>query len=283
MSVPDRGSFPPPLLAVDVGNTRIKFAFFAAPSAAVGTLPSPTATWAFDPRDEWSEPAAVLAGWNLAGTAVRIASVNAPLRDELLRRRPWEPAGTGQSGPTDVALVKWYRLPLPIALPEPGGIGIDRLCAAWGADALRSPGEPLLVVDCGTAITCNLLSAEGVFLGGAILPGLRTAVRALRLLTDKLPEIELPASAPPALGTGTVGAIGAGVFWGAIGTIREFARQFELVAGRPPRVLLTGGDASRLAPTLAGEAELEPHLTLRGIARAYAAEVAASPASRPGG
>ena len=82
-------------------------------------------------------------------------------------------------------------LPLEVRLEHPEHIGMDRLAAATAAAQLRAPRRAALVVDSGSAITVDYLSAEGVFMGGAILPGLGLAARALHQFTDLLPLVPL--------------------------------------------------------------------------------------------
>jgi len=127
-----------------------------------------------------------------------------------------------------------------------------------------------VVVDIGTAITVDWLSAEGVFSGGAILPGLDMAARALHEFTDLLPQVSLEgcSEAPPVIGMATEPAIRSGLFWGTLGAIRELLRQMSCQGPPPPQVFLTGGAGQLLAPHLGPDVQYLPHLTLAGIALA---------------
>jgi type III pantothenate kinase len=129
------------------------------------------------------------------------------------------------------------------------------------------PGErPGLVVSCGTAITIERVAADGTWQGGAIATGLGLSARALHLLTAQLPLVS-PPPAPAAWGRSTRPAIEAGVFWGAVGTVRELlARQSEGLDD--PWLVWTGGDADRLAPCIDwGDVRVVPDLVLEGLAR----------------
>ncbi len=99
----------------------------------------------------------------------------------------------------------------------------------------------------GTAITVDLVSADGAFLGGAILPGIAMSARALHEFTDLLPLVDLAelAAPPPALGTETEAALRAGLFWGAVGGVRELMGQ--LAGPERPQVILTGGASAAVA------------------------------------
>ena len=146
---------------------------------------------------------------------------------------------------------------------------------------LRDAGRPAVIVDVGTAITVDLVSADGAFLGGAILPGIAMSARALHEFTDLLPLVDVSelAAPPPALGTATVAAIRAGLFWGAVGGLRELIGQ--LAGAERPEVILTGGASPAVAELLGQSARLVPHLTLAGIALAAAA--VPSPSGRGSG
>ncbi|MBR4739408.1 MAG: type III pantothenate kinase, partial [Bacteroidales bacterium] len=139
----------------------------------------------------------------------------------------------------------------------------DRVADACGAWALHR-GEDCLVIDAGTCITVDFLDHEGVYHGGAIMPGLRMNLQALHTFTAKLPLIEIePGRQAPVLGRSTEESIVAGTL-GA--TLLALAGYVTLYRQKSPalRVLLTGGDAPLLAQDASGW-ELQPHLTLIGL------------------
>ena len=139
-------------------------------------------------------------------------------------------------------LVVGRDLPLPIEtnLPEPERIGTDRLCAA--AMAYHRLGSACVVADFGTAITIDCVNDEGVFLGGAILPGLGLSADALANGTSALPEVEL--TKPDwVFGADTRQAIVGGIINGARGALRELIESYATELGVWPEVILTGGDA----------------------------------------
>ena len=96
--------------------------------------------------------------------------------------------------------------------------GIDRLVDAVAANRLRKSHRPAAIVDVGTAITVDLVAADGAFLGGSILPGIALSARALHEFTDLLPLVDVGelVEPPPALGTDTEAAMRSGLFWGAM-------------------------------------------------------------------
>lgn len=160
-------------------------------------------------------------------------------------------------------------LPMPADLPNPQSIGTDRLCAAVAAyDRL---GAACVVADFGTAITVDCVNGEGVFLGGAILPGLSMAADVLPEKTAQLPRVKMQA-ADWIFGKTTSEAIIGGILAMAHGALRELAEAYATELGQWPMVIVTGGDAE-LVCGRTGDGELiqaiVPDLTIRGTALAY--------------
>ncbi len=162
------------------------------------------------------------------------------------------------------------RSPLPITLDvlEPLTVGADRIINTLAASRLFR--RDTIVVDLGTATTFDCITAEGVFLGGVIAPGLRTALETLVRRTSKLPSTEL--SAPEhAIGRRTEDCIRSGVLLGsadaADGLVRRIKREWP--NDRVPLVVATGGLAPMLIPHCQEIERIEPHLTLQGLQIAY--------------
>jgi type III pantothenate kinase len=160
-----------------------------------------------------------------------------------------------------------FPIPIRVEMDEPEGVGTDRLLAAVGA--VERAGAPCVVVDCGTAITVNAISAAGAFVGGAIMPGLGLMARVLSSGTAQLPEIVLGHSAP-AVGKSTVQAMAGGILHGAGGAVERLVAEARAVVGPAARVLVTGGDAARVAPHLPDDCrEIVPTLVLEGLIAAW--------------
>ncbi|MGC3969352.1 MAG: type III pantothenate kinase [Pirellulales bacterium] len=124
----------------------------------------------------------------------------------------------------------------------------------------------------GSAITVNMVAADGSFRGGAILPGIAMSARAMHQFTDLLPLIDMAALAEPPtpIGNSTQPAMTSGLFWGAVGGIRQLIELYSAEAGGKPLVVLTGGAAPSVAKLLPGDVKFEPQLVLSGIALATA-------------
>lgn len=158
-------------------------------------------------------------------------------------------------------LTSMLPLPVSIGYTTPTTLGRDRIAAVAGAQALY-PGKSVLVVDAGTAITYDRLTADGEFAGGNIAPGLWMRAEALHSMTSRLPYVDVETGGDvPLWGTDTVNAIKAGVVRGAIGEITYYRSLLPDDA----IVVLTGGDAPRLASLLECEAEVEPMLVCKGL------------------
>jgi type III pantothenate kinase len=307
-----------PLIAADVGNSRIKLGFF--PEEPADGLPEPQTTLTlngrlpeFDQLEAWLE---MYSSRSARGsfeqplsqgleesqnppdlspsernTQPDLSPTNAarrcPERNTQISCPPltWHLASVNR--PSSARLIDWLRerrptervvllgaddLPLVVKLDRPDMVGVDRLLDALAANVLRTPRQPAVVVDVGSAVTVDLVSPQGAFLGGAILPGIGTSARAMHEFTDLLPLLDMTelTAPPPALGTSTVSAMRSGLFWGAVGAVRQLTEQ--LTGGRGAQVFLTGGAGPAVAVLMGAAAVYVPHLTLAGIALAARCE-----------
>src|SRR6185436_10349033 len=127
-------------------------------------------------------------------------------------------------------------------------VGADRIAGAIGATQ-RRPASNIIVVDCGTATTCDVVTAGGDYLGGAILPGIGMSVEALAGKTAKLPSVEITRPAA-ALGRSSTESIQSGVYHGHTGAIRRLVGVLsrEVFGDAKPAVIATGGFARLLEP-----------------------------------
>jgi type III pantothenate kinase len=162
----------------------------------------------------------------------------------------------------------YTQLPLSLAIEHPETAGLDRLAAAVAVNRLRHEGQPAIIVDFGTAITVDAVDAEGRFLGGAILPGMNLSLAALVAGTSQLPPVDTEFNtSPPPIGRSTEPAMRAGLFWSAVGAVRELVRRASRELGPSPLVVCTGGGGEVLLPHLDDPDKIlhVPHLVLSGI------------------
>src|SRR5215207_10070337 len=156
---------------------------------------------------------------------------------------------------------------LKVKYRNPHEVGADRIAGAIGA-TLRRPGANIIVVDCGTATTLDVVTANGDYLGGAILPGVGISVEALAGRTAKLPTVEIARPVSP-LGRSTIESIQAGVYHGHVGAIRRLIDEIstESFGPAPCTVIGTGGFA-RLFEAEGLFDEVIPEIVLLGLKHA---------------
>ena len=247
----------PSVLALDVGNTSVHFAHVCGAAVTpMRSVPLKAAhSLALELRTLWET---MPPPRKVAASSVNAAGL------EIVESAVLQATGQG-------VLLVGRDLPLPIDtdLSEPRKIGTDRLCAAVAAfDRL---GVACVVGDFGTAVTIDCVSPEGVFLGGAILPGVGMGAASLHQQTAQLPIVE-PVLPDWVYGKDTRQAIIGGLVFGLRGALRELAETYANDLGQWPVVILTGTDA-RLICHDPNQSELVqaivPDLVLRGVAMAY--------------
>lgn len=168
----------------------------------------------------------------------------------------------------DYLLLGQGDFPLKIDVRAPDRVGTDRLAAAVAANELRAPQRSAIVVDAGTAVTVDLITSDGIFRGGAILPGIQAAAQSLAEATDALPRLENLdlSSTPAAIGKSTQEAMRSGIVWGCVGAVRELILQMSAAVPDVPSVFCTGGDGMHLTRLIDRDMKFDPNLVLRGIA-----------------
>ncbi|MCK4241248.1 MAG: type III pantothenate kinase, partial [Candidatus Atribacteria bacterium] len=126
----------------------------------------------------------------------------------------------------------------------------------------------VIIVDFGTATTFCAVNADGVYLGGAIAPGLEISVEALFEKTAKLPKIEL-IKPKHSIGSNTITAMQSGMFFGYLGLINELIRRFKRELGEDSVVVATGGQAELIGNESKLIDKIDPLLTLEGLHLIY--------------
>ena len=239
-------------LTLDLGNTALKYGVFAS-----GRLLE---------HGVLTEPAQLQALWQRTEPAQGIL---ATVVSEAVAQ-PWLAALAAADGLGRVLPLRPGFTPVPVrvAYATPHTLGPDRLAGVVGAAHLR-PGQPTLVVDAGTALKLDVLTAEGEYLGGSIAPGLRMRLRALHEFTGRLPLLKLPppAEAVQLIGDSTASSMHSGVLNGLAAEVRGLVAAYQ---ARYPGlgVLLTGGDAAYVQAGLApapGSIFVVPELVLLGL------------------
>jgi len=197
----------------------------------------------------------------LKGSAIGsvVPSVTVPLAEACARL----------VGHPSVVVGAQSRLPITLDVEEPLTVGADRVINTLAASRIHQ--RDCIVVDLGTATTFDCITADGTFIGGVISPGVQMSADSLFRKTAKLTATEL---VPPrsVIGRRTEECIRAGVVLGAVDAIDGLVRRIKAAWPRreEPLVIATGGLAAALKPLCTELDLVEPDLTLRGLAMAYA-------------
>lgn len=242
------------LLAISVGNTSTRFGVFEGNRLMRSGrgLNAGVASLVKQIEDADRE---VPRGQGMS--AVVVASVNEPFATKLLDEL------TPRLGHEIYRIGKDLEVPIDLALEEGATPGQDRLLNALAAfDALK---QACVIVDAGTAVTVDFVDGEGVFQGGAILPGAAMMLRALHVNTAALPEVPLSAPGPEVFGKNTAQSMLNGVFFGIRGAVRQLVERYAEAYEAYPSVIATGGDAPLLFDGEELIDRLVPDLTIRGI------------------
>jgi type III pantothenate kinase len=181
--------------------------------------------------------------------------------------RAIEGAIAGVSGASRPIWVQAHkRLPVELTYEHPDLLGADRIANCLYA-ATAHPGQNVVVIDAGTAVTVDCVSSQGRFLGGAILPGIDMQLASLESTAERLPEVEPGTDEPAFPGTSTEGCILSGVFHGVAGALDGFARRLPEAFGTGPvTILACGGTWPQLGRLVTFRFRHIPDLTLVGTA-----------------
>jgi type III pantothenate kinase len=249
------------LLALDVGNTETTMGLFTTDRLAGHWRL--TTTLSHTP-DEWGALVSAYltnAGYSPSGIKAAVIGSVVPLVTQNLYEGVL--AATGVS---PVLIDAHSPLPIRLDVDEPLTVGADRIVNTLAA--VRLFERDTIVVDFGTATTFDCITADGRFIGGVIMPGIRTAADELVRRTAKLPATELT---PPdhVIGRRTEDCIRAGVMWGTAdavdGLIRRIRDEWPTGSQERPFVVATGGLASLVAPLTREIESVQPDLTLLGL------------------
>ncbi len=166
------------------------------------------------------------------------------------------------TGITPLLVKKELQPTFPIALDHPETLGADRIADATGA--IRDYPLPVIVIDLGTATTFSVINNRGVFLGGAICPGITTSFCALTEKAAQLKgyNLDLPERV---IGTNTADCINSGIIAGHASLIDGMVKRIEDETQDCYTVVLTGGMSSTVAPFCQHPLTVDKTLILRGI------------------
>jgi type III pantothenate kinase len=154
------------------------------------------------------------------------------------------------------------KLPITIAYDDPSAVGADRIANAVAA--YEKFGGPIIVVDFGTTINFDVVTKDGVYLGGAIAPGPELSARQLAVKAARLFEVRIE-KPTHAIGKSTAESIKSGLFYGTIGQVDTIIRLIIKELGVTPKVIGTGGLAADFEKYSEFIEAIYPTLTLDGL------------------
>lgn len=151
---------------------------------------------------------------------------------------------------------------IKINYPSPSEVGVDRIVNAIAAVKLYQ--SPIIIVDLGTAITFDVISKEGAYLGGAIAPGIEISMLALFEKAEMLPKIELKKS-KTIMGVNTAKSMESGIYFGFKYLIKGIIKEIKQELNIKPFVVMTGGLTEIYKGEILGVNIINPYLTLEGL------------------
>jgi type III pantothenate kinase len=245
------------LLALDVGNTNITIGAFDGQKLTghwrLRTIREQTADeWGILLRNLFSLSSLDLAEVDGVIISSVVPAVDQPLTamaDRYFHRQPLFVNYT-----TDIGL--------RIAYDNPREVGADRLVNSVAA--YRKYGGPAVVVDLGTTINFDCVSADGAFLGGLICPGIGMSIGGLFARTARLPMVDFR-EPEKLIGSNTVGSIQSGLYYGFIGLIDGIAERVMDTLGPETKAIATGGQAHMVARASRAVRIYDENLTLEGL------------------
>jgi type III pantothenate kinase len=264
------------LLAVDVGNTQTVVGLFTKAIAGEASVSGPGGA-----------AVGLVHSWRVKTDSERTADELALLFNQLLALESLElsEAVTGLAVASVVPRLRaalremaerWVRVPtlivepgvrtgMPLLYENPREVGADRIADAVAAYDLF--GGPTIVIDFGTATTYEAVSAQGEYLGGAVIPGLEISLDALYGRAAALGRVEL-IEPRNVIGKSTVEAIQSGAVFGVVAQVDGMCARMEVELG-PCTVVATGGLSGLISPLTKRIDHHEPWLTLHGLRLLY--------------
>ena len=248
------------ILAIDIGNTNIVLGIFRGESVVdfwrVNTLKK-------DPKQYLKLlPEALLNQKDIEG--VVLATVVPDLKDVFVK------ISEDHFGITPVVVTSDLNLGLKIWYKNPRQVGADRIANAIGVR--KYYGTPAIVIDFGTAVTFDVISFGGEYLGGVILPGMGLSRDILHERTALLPWVNI-IKTEEVLGRDTESAIQSGIYWGFVGMVKYLLKRLKasVFTGfeSDVKVVATGGYVSYFLSDLEEVQHFDSNLTLKGLKAIY--------------
>jgi type III pantothenate kinase len=243
------------LLAIDIGNTNITAGIFKG-TKLLGKIKVPTCSYSSYIRRFKAL---------IKGSAIKVSSVDGAIVSSVvplalarlvveLRR---------MSGTIKITIVgRDLKVPIRNMYRIKSEVGQDRLVNAFAAKTIY--GAPAVIIDFGTAITFDIISKRGDYLGGLILPGIELSLSSLYRDTALLPKVELE-RASHIIGKDTVNSMRGGILFGFGAMCDGLVAQYKKILGKSTKVIATGGNASLIKGYTKSIQRIDEDLTLKGL------------------
>ena len=250
------------ILALDMGNTNILIGGYEN-DRLLFTARMHTAVWRT--ADEW----ALLLGDILRRNGLESRAIEGSIVSSLV------PPVTGALAdgvgavcqkPPLIVGAEGVKAGLKVCIDHPALLGADMICNAVAALTRTVP--PIIIIDMGTATSIGVIDSQGQFIGGAIVPGVRTSASALSNNAAQLPHIHLQAPSR-VIASNTVECMQSGLLFGTAALIEGMCSRVEEELGQPCTVLATGGLSETVAPLIRRPVIHAPDLLLEGLYQIY--------------
>jgi type III pantothenate kinase len=242
-------------LAIDIGNTNVTIGIFKGTNL-LGKTKIPTGSYSSYVRRFKT----LIKGSGLELNSVDGAIVSSVVPLALARlmaelRR--------MSGTIKITIIgRDKKVPIRNRYRIKKEVGQDRLVNAYAAKALY--GAPAVIIDFGTAITFDIISKKGDYLGGLIIPGIKLSLSSLYRNTALLPNVELKAAAS-IIGKDTVNSMRGGILFGFAAMCDGLAAQYRKILGKSAKVIATGGNAALIKRYAKSIQHVDEDLILKGL------------------
>jgi len=259
------------IIAIDIGNTNIHIGFYLEDEEKSITFIAggSRSQLAEHLKAAWEQIPVVEGSTEQKRNGVIVVCSVKPEWTELIRQ-----IAADELGEEIHVIGEDIPLPMNMWVDEPGKVGTDRVVSAAAAYAVVE--DAVVVADFGTALTIDLVDANGIFLGGVICPGFEISAKTLQENTAQLPRATIKKPTAP-YGKNTTDAINCGLYYSAIGTLEEVIRRYAEDIGKWPQTIITGAAAEAIKDDCTFIDSFVPSLVVKGIVLAYRKHLAEKP------